>query len=517
MAGLNWLISQFRRVLGSGHTDGMTIDKALSYPPVWHAVSKISGHVAYLPLNLHQETVRRGVKRNEKPTEHLGYRVFRVRANAYQTPFVLKRQLMLHALLVGNGYAYINRDGLMTELWPLMPDRIETHIIAGEKVHLYKPDRDERLSLREDIQQSIERSKQSGKFEVIPLSDADVFHVSGLSYDGFSGKSLLTLAARSWNLGIGAELTERSRQRKGYAGGLMLEAPDHVLTKEKDAEEFLEAFRKRHDGEENAGKTGLLTRGIKANVIQMSQVDAQFLENRKFQRQDAALVFMLEQILGDDSSVSYSSLEQKNLAYLQNCLSPWLKCIEEEADVKLLTESERKRGFYFKFNDGALLRTDKLTTANIISILRGAEVLSANDGREWFDMNPYEGGDNYDNPNTKSGRLGSSSTTAEPATSSVVQNRLKHLLKTEGKQAIDACKSSNFVAKIDTLYSKWLNTWASDIGDDAAKEHCETSKNELLACADKAKSKEELTKLVTELVASWPSKAEHLAKGLIPC
>lgn len=518
MAGLNWLIQQFRRVLGTGgHSDGMTVDKALSYPPVWHAVSKISGHIAYLPLNLHRETTRAGKTKNEKPTNHAGYRLMRVRANVYQTPFVFKRQLMVHALMLGNGYAYIKRDGLMSELWPLMPDRLETRLVFGEKIHFYKPDRDEKLSLEDDIQQAIEKSKKEGKAEVIPLRDSEVLHIPGLSYDGFSGKSVLSLAARSFNLGIGAEVVERTRQKRGYSGGVMLEAPEGVLTKQKDAEEFIEAWDKRHGGEENAGKAGLLTRGVKANVLQMSNLDSQFLENRKFQRQDTALMFMLEHILGDDSSVSYNSLEQKNLAYLQNCLSAWMKTWEEECEVKLLTPAEQQGGYYFKFNDGALLRTDKQTTATIISTLRSSQVINANEARGWLDMNPFEGGDSYDNPNTTSSKPSGAAAPQPAKENAPIQNRFKHLLKTEGKQAVDACKAGNFCSKVEKLYAKWLKTWTADIGGEAAKSHCESSKAELLSCADKAKTQDELMELVTQLVATWPAKANELAKELVPC
>ena len=66
---------------------------------------------------------------------------------------------------------------------------------------------------------------------------------------------------------------------------------------------------------------------------------AEFVPTLTFMRQDEALRFLLESIIGDDSSVSYNSLEQKNLAYLQNCLNCWLRVWEEECEVKLLSKS----------------------------------------------------------------------------------------------------------------------------------------------------------------------------------
>lgn len=515
MAGLNWLINALRNaVFGrEGSDGGMTVDRALSYPPVWYAVSKISGHVAQLPCNLHREMTKRGKLVNEKPTDHIGYRLMRVKPNNYQTPFVFKRQLMVHALMVGNGYAFYKRGNLMdTELLPLMPDRMEPRMVFGEKVFFYKPDRDERLALSVDIDRGMKESMHNGTMEVIAIDDRDIFHLPGLSYDGISGKSLLTLAAQSWNLGLGAESQERGRQKRGYSGGLTLEAPVEAFSRQKDAEEFLEWFRKEHDGADNAGKTALLTRGIKANAIVMSNADAQFLEQRRFQRQEVALTFLLEQILGDDTSVSYSSGEQKNLAYLANCLGSWLTTYEQESEAKLLTESEQQRGYYFKFNDGALLRTDKQTTSVIISTLRSSGVISANEARGWLDMNPVDGGDVYANPAINP------SGAAAPQ-EKLIENRLKHLLTVEGKQAIAACSASNFVAKIEGLYVKWERTWRKNLGTELGAEHCRESKAILLDCAGVATNTEDLRTKVTEAVAAWPKRARELIKrmGVVKC
>jgi hypothetical protein len=251
----------------------------------------------------------------------------------------------------------------------------------------------------------------------------------------------------------------------------------------------------------------------------MSASDSQFIEQRKFQRQDTALFFMLEHILGDDSSVSYNSLEQKNLAYLQNCLSPWLKAWEEESELKLVTELERQKGYYFKINDGALLRTDKQTTATIISTLRASSVISANEARSWLDMNPFDGGDSYENPNTTSSKPAGAAAPqpTKDTGAGIVQNRFEQLLSTEGKQVIAACNAENFVEKIDRLYAKWQKTWAKDIGEESASVHCDEAKAELLELAGKANTKVDLTELVTAAVAKWPAKASELMKGLASC
>jgi HK97 family phage portal protein len=509
VAGINWLISMLRRATsgGDGSSDDMTADRALSYAPVWYAVSKITGAFMIMPLNLH-----RAVGREKSiQTRHPSYRLMRWRPNGYQTPAAFKRQMMCHALLWGNARAYIHRDGMLSELIPLMPDRTETMLVDGEKVHFVKVDRDDRLSLWEDIKREMERAKKEGVApDVVPLADSEVLHIPGLGFDGVNGKSLITLARQSWGVGLGAETQERKKQRKGYAGGMMLEAPENVLQKEEQAKEFLKFFREQHDGEDNAGKTGLLTRGVKAHVLSMSNQDAQFIEQRRFQREDAALWFVLDAILGDSSNASYASSSEKNLAYRVNCLAPWTTAWEEEAELKLLTESERNRGYYFKFNDGALLRTEKAATMSFISQGIASRVLNPNEARELLDMNPYEEGDEFFNPAVTPGGASNQPKNPAKAENRAMLARLQHLLKVEAKQMVKACSASNFVDKVDALYAKWLKTWTATLGEELAAKHCEAAKAAILGCADKAKTAEELTAAVSECVAKWPDRAKEL-------
>jgi HK97 family phage portal protein len=513
MGGLNWLAQLLRRgSYGIGKDDPMTPDRALSYAPVWYAVNKIAGHVAYLPLNLHLQKGRE----NTRPKNHMAYRLLRIKSNAYQTPYVFKRQMMTHALLWGNGRAFINRQGLRSELIPLAPDRCITVMIEGEKIHLYKVDRDERLSLFDDIQNALKTYKEIGGYPgLIPLMDSEVIHVHGLGFDGLQGKSLISLASQSWNLGLGAETQERKKQKKGYSGGLMLEAPEHMLRTEGEAKEFLKWFRDEHDGENNAGKTGLLRGGIKANVMAMSNSDAQFIEQRKFQRQDAALWFMLEQILGDDSSVSYNSLEQKNLAYLQNCLAPWLTIWEEETESKLLSTNEIEKGYYIKFNDGALLRTDKLTTMQFASAGITSRILNPNEGREMFDMNPYEGGDTFENPAVTPGTPGSSLPAPNPNGAAAAM--IRNLIGVEANRVRNGIKAKNFLDWMERFYAKWETKLAESItaiGGDSqmAKNHCEESKRQLLACSDA--TSEKFSEVIEACVSSWPERVDVILEEM---
>lgn len=498
--GLNWLLKWFRGT--SDTSEPMTLEQALSYPPVWHCVSKISGAFAIMPLNV----LRYGSDRREKTVQekHPAYRLTRWRPNEYQTPSAWKRQMMVHALMFGNGRSFIRRVGnTPVELIPLPPDRTVTAMDAGEKVHCTIIKRDERLSLFADMRQNPEKT--------VVFSDADVWHLPGLSCDGMEGLSLIDIARRSWGIGIGAEKQISKQQRKGYGGGLMLEAPVGAFRQASDAKEFLKDFREAHEGAEKAGTIGMLREGIKANVLQMNNNDAQFLETRRFERENAALLFLLESILGDSGNASYSSLEQRNLAYRVNCLAPWITSIEEESELKLLSESERRNGFYFKFNDGALLRTERSATASFVSQLITARVMNPNEARELFDWNPYEGGDEYSNPAIDKKEVDNGGGGAANQPNKAMTRMFRKLISTEADRCIQHSRDENFIGWMEKFYADWERKLADEIeavdGErEIATEHCEESKRRLLdACECQP---EQLAAAIANCVSTWDNRAQ---------
>ena len=493
------------------YDERMTADRALSYPPVYHCVSKITGAFMIMPLNI----LRQQDREITKPTNHSSYQLMRWKPNEYMTPSQWKRLMMCHVLLWGNGRSYIRRVGKTpVELIPLMPDRTVTMMIDGEKWHATLIDRDNRLSLFVDM--------ENKKEQVVWMRDADVWHLPGLGFDGVNGKSLISLAAQSWSIGINAERQIASQQKKGYSGGINLEVPSGVLRDEGDAKQFLENYREQHEGVDGQ-RIGMLREGIKASVLAMSNQDAQFIEQRRFQREDAALVFVLDGILGDSSNASFASLEARNISLRVNCLGPWATAMEEESDIKLLSDSERNRGYYHKFQDGALLRTEKSATAAYVSQLIAARVINPNEARDMLDMNPYEGGDEYTNPNTTSSKpdngAGGAANTPDPAktkdngtSSRATVAHFEYLFGVEANRILKNSKTSpNFLEWMDSFYSKWEGNLADNmeavgLDRELASAHCIESKRRLLEVCDYS-TQENLAENVEKCVSNWKSRA----------
>ncbi len=498
----------------------LTTMQSLTYAPIWHGVNKISGHVGQLPVQVFKR-LERGAERDRT---HQIARVMR-RPNPNQIGIVFREQIAAHSLMDGNGRAAIVRKGgTVVELIPLLPECTVTAIIGGIKVHGTRPSEDDRLRM---FFPNIPGDNAADG--LIMLDDVDVIHIPGLSLNGFSGVALRDIAARNIGASINAEKRLASQMENGYSGNIMLEAPVGVFRKQAEAEEFIEAFEKRHHGVKKGGKPGILREGIKANVLSMNNRDAEMIDNRKFQRQDAALYLGLESILGDDASVSYNSLEQKNQAYLTNCLNRWLIRWEQELEYKLLPKKQYDNDTHFvKINTAALLKSDFPATVTALSTLVNSTIFSRNDARDKLDMNPVEGGDVYENPAITPGKTEPAApqhskeqqpTKNKPVIREIMaqQSRIAHLISTEALRIREASKQAkekglNFIEWMDRFYDR---NWEPNLADileemeidrDEARLHCDESRRQLLAVCDVSQP-ENLVENVEKCVSTWKSRA----------
>ena len=488
-----WLIDLF-----SGSIKGdvkVNEESMLSSAAIWYAITTIAGDVAKMPLEPRQ-TLPDG-RGSETAYSHSSYSLLRDEPNSFQTSDVFKEQIQGHALAWGNGRAAIVREGgRVVELLPLMPDRTITLMYRGEKYHATWPTIDDPVGIQEAIRNNPESpALPSG---ALVLRDVDVLHINGFGYDGIEGKGIAKVARDSFGCDLRAQRYTNNQLKKGFAGKVMLEAPPGLFRDEDEARKFLEGFRKSHELGKDGETAGLLREGVKANVMAMSNVDAQFIEQRKFSRQDVMLWFGLQHIPGDNSSVSYNSLEQKMLAYLASCLDRWLVRWEMQCDAKLRSVTEKKnRNIYFKFNRATWLQMDYESTVNALTKLVHYEILSSNDAREKLDMNPRPGGDDYKNPN-------SASRAAEPARiEQQPQDKFEQFYLNEHKRLVEIANGKasvhDAVKSIETFYARWKITVSAVVGMTEATEYIEnriTQIAEIVAsCDDYEQFKQRISKL----------------------
>lgn len=505
-----WSLSKLVAALtgSNGVAAPMSLETAMSIPAIQYTVGRVTSHAARLPLFIHRKTEPRGAV---KAVDHWAYELIKTAPNAIQSYINFREQLFLHAIMVGNGRAVLfNRGQRSAELVILNPADCDTVLVNGLKFHVYIPDKDERLSVWESL---LDKPK-----EAIVYDDSDVIHIHRFGANGISGEGLAKRMRRSLGLTVKQDDFAYNQTSKGFAAKLIVEAPPGMLRNEKDAKEFINAFNEANSSEKNAGKAALVREGMKVQTVNMSNADSEFLEQRRFSRQDVALMMGFDGVPGDGESHSYNSKEMEALNYLDNALAPWTCLLEAEVDRKILSPQDRRTGHYSRYNYSALLRTDAATQASVLSTYIACRVYSPNDAREKLDENPYSGGDAYENPAISPGNPGVKE--AKPAqkpsnlTDSAATASLKAFIRTEINNAKNGANRPDFCGWIDKNYAKWEQKMADRLEElgldrDLASQYCKDSTEMLLNVAGES-TPEQLKDNVAKCVATWEDRVYQL-------
>lgn len=350
----------------------VTRRRVLGYPAVWRAVNLIAGAVAKLPL-----LVYRVDGRNRDPDQgHPAHALLRWRPNDLTTAFHFKQTLMGHALIEGNGYAYVVRAGAVpTGLVTLDPTRVEPVLYDGRLWYVY--DR-----------------QAGGGFEnietVCRVPAADVLHVRGLGFDGIRGYPVLYVLRDAFGGAIAArDHSARYFKNKAMPGGA-LRHPQKLSDQAR--RNMRDSWERLHSGLSNAHRVAILEEGTEYVPFQSDARSAQLLESREFDSREVANIFGVPaHKLGDPSKVAYNSLEQENQSFYDDTLSHWLECLSQECRDKLLSEAEKAThdiGFDYR----------ELQRANLAALTAFAEkglqneFLSPDEARGLFDLNPRPDG-----------------------------------------------------------------------------------------------------------------------------
>lgn len=123
--------------------------------------------------------------------------------------------------------------------------------------------------------------------------------------------------------------------------------------------------------------------GVEINEIERKQIASDLLKSEKITRTRVANVFNVPvSFLNDSEGQSYSSNEQLMIQFVQMCLTPIVKQYESEFDRKLLTETEKKRGYRFKFDLNELLQGDMAARTAYYKFAVRSAILTPDDIRK---------------------------------------------------------------------------------------------------------------------------------------
>jgi HK97 family phage portal protein len=363
--------------MGARTDAGVTVTEAtaLTYAPVWQAVSLIAGDVGSLPLIFYKRLENGG---KERYTAHPLYSLLHDAPNAEMSSMVFRETLQAHLLTWGNAFAEIERDGAgrVVGLWPLLPSQVT-------------PFR-ERGMLRYRV------ASYEGQPDVI-LDARDMLHVPGLGFDGICGYGVVRQARQSLGLLAASERFGATFFGNGTTFGGALKHPK--VLGDKATKNLRESINGYHQGPDKAHRFLILEEGMDYVKFGVDPNDAQFLETRQFQIAEVARWFNLpvSKLREMENSSVRANIEQEALDYVISTLRPWLVRWEQEMKRKLISPLERNIQ-HIEFNIEGLLRGDLESRYTAYSVGRQWGWLSANEIRALENLNPIPDGDKYLTP-----------------------------------------------------------------------------------------------------------------------
>lgn len=418
---------------------------AVRHGPVWQAVNVIAGDIGQLPMVV----MRQAGRTKERDENHPADWLLNYMPNDWQTPSMWKEFMISSALLWGNGISLIvRRGGRPLEMIPLRPDRLYYQEIPGGYMVSY--------------------TNHEGK--VTWLNPDDLFHIRGLSSDGFWGLSAVQVAKNTIGHGLALQRHGNSTFKNGARPSGTINFPQGVKLSTEARSNFRGEWNSLHQGAANTGNVALLWDGATFAPMTMSNDDAQWLEAIKMDVIQTAGLFSLPPFkLGsmENSSVR-ANIEEQQRDYIYMTLGRHGNRFKEEAERKLFTTAELKGPLYVRVNYDPLLQGNRQSKMETITLGVRSRLLTRNEAREELGYNPVPDGDEFENPaiDTKSAAesTGAEDTEqdAQAGTKDLIEKQVESLLRTEAVKLVTASKKSNdFLQWADKFYSDY-ETFAAE-------------------------------------------------------
>ena len=523
----------WQETFGGGSTQSgvsVTPASAMGYPPVWRAINLISGDVASLPLKVYRRMPDGG---KEPATSLPSYNLMRRKASMDVKAFDMIRTLTSHALLRGNGYAAIIRNGRRDPVELILLDPSETYPakVNGELWYVTQVEGDE-----------------------IKLRARDVLHIRGLSADNYVGYDVVTVMAEA--LGVGMAAQRFGARFFGHGANMsgLLMVPGFFP--EEKIRNTMEAWKSMQSGLDNSHKVALLQEGVKFQQLQMSPEQSQFLQTREHEvRQTVASILGCPpHKLGDPTRTSHNSLEQENVSYLNDCLKPWLREWEAECDDKLLSETQYANDtHFFAFNRNALLQMEAKDRAEVYArhlehgtltindVLRAEDLPTVGDlgDRRYRPANLVEINEESDaelaqqqmqnQPDDEDDSEQDEDTETETSEEDETESRESAMLKAmvtssvtkaleiEAQRIVKAAgKETNLVAWMDKFYPQWVANaeLPSPESHAAFADHSIRSQKEIFDVVS-CSTPESLSSAVADCVATWSDRGNIITERIL--
>ncbi len=156
---------------------------------------------------------------------------------------------------------------------------------------------------------------------------------------------------------------------------------------------FKEQWAALYSGTDNSGKTAVLEEGMTWKPMTFNAQESEYLASRKLTREECARAYHIPlPMVGILDHATFSNIREQHQNLYQDCLSPWLKMIEEEIELQLVPEFDDSGKVYVEFNIAEKMAGDFEEQIRSLQAAVGRPWMTANEARARLNM-PQLAGD----------------------------------------------------------------------------------------------------------------------------
>lgn len=243
-------------------------------------------------------------------------------------PFMTKDEFMemtvLHMELAGEAFWYVIRNGagVPIELWPLMPYLVQIKKSSKTFIEGY--------------------AYITPGGSTLIIEPNDIIHFKYVDPDNlYRGMSVVRAAARAIDTDSHAADWNRNFFYNSAVPDIALEA-DGTLT-EETFNRLKAEWDGKYAGTDNSHKTAILEEGLKVNVLSLAQRDMEFLDGRKFNRDQILALFRVSgHILGISENINRANAEAAEFTFAKRVIKPKMMRISNRITEDLAPQFDEK-------------------------------------------------------------------------------------------------------------------------------------------------------------------------------
>lgn len=358
--------------------------KPTSEATYFTCLKMLSETLAKMPIKYYQKTDKGIIEAEQTETSKL----LTKRPNPFMTPTTFWNTVEINRNHYGNAYVYMRKKFVrkryggefkIIDLWVMQSNCVQivvddAGIFAGVGRLWY-----------------VYTDQTSGRQYVFSTDEVMHFKTS-FSFDGITGLPVQQILKETVN---GASASQEFMNGM-YESGLTAKATlEYTGELNEDAKEALrQSFEEFGSGAKNVGRVLPVPLGMKLTPLDIKLTDSQFFELKKYTAlQIAAALGIKPNQINDYSKSSYANSELQQLSFYVDTELFIIKQYEEEINYKMTTEEEQDSGFYYKYNEKVLFRTDSKTQMEYLKNGVGGSIIMPNEARRKLDMPDAAGGD----------------------------------------------------------------------------------------------------------------------------